>query len=132
MLLSLHVVPTICEPISSQPINSSVESHDHLLKLDSADGNSHLPVDILIGCDYYWDLVTGSICREVQGPTAIHTKLGWVLSGPTHCPEAMVNSVACVVTTHLLRVDSQPIDESAQLSEQLCSFWELELLGIHE
>ena len=135
MLLSLHVVPTICEPISSQPINASVESHDHLLKLelaDSADGNSHLPVDLLIGCDYYWDLVTGSICRGVQGPTAIHTKLGWVLSGPTHCPEAMVNSVAGVVTTHLLRVDSQPIDESAQLSEQLRSFWELESLGIHE
>ncbi len=27
--------------------------------------------DVLIGCDYYW------------GPTAIRTKLGWVLSGPT-------------------------------------------------
>lgn len=135
VLLSLYVVPTICEPILSQPITASVESHDHLLKLelaDSADGSSYLPVDILVGCDYYWDLVTGSVCRGVQGPTAIHTKLGWVLSGPTQSSEAMVQSAACVVTTHLLRVDSQPIDESAQLSEQLRSFWELESLGIRE
>ena len=83
--LSLHVVPTICEPISSQPITASAESHAHLLKLDladSADGASCLPVDILVGCDYYWELVTGGICRGEQGPTAIHTKLGWVLSGP--------------------------------------------------
>jgi len=132
--LSLHVVPTICEPISSQPILTSVEAHDHLLQLDladSADGRSRLPVDILVGCDYYWELVTGSICRGAKGPTAIHTKLGWVLSGPTQPTELAMNSAACVATTHLLRVDSQHA-ESAQLSEVLRSFWELESLGIHE
>ena len=133
-LPSLHVVPAICEPISSQPISVSVEAHDHLLRLDladSADGSSRLPVDILVGCDYYWELVTGSICRGVQGPTAIHTKLGWVLSGPTQPSETAARSATCVTTTHLLRVDSQPA-ESAQLSEVLRSFWELESLGVHE
>ena len=51
---------------SCQPITATVEVNDHLRGLDladSADGSSCLPVDILIGCDYYWDLVTGSICR---------------------------------------------------------------------
>lgn len=132
--LSLHVVPTICEPLSCQPITASVETHDHLARLDLADwadGNSRLPVDVLIGCDHYWDLVTGSICRGEKGPTAIHTKLGWVLSGPTLSSNPVVHSSACIVTTHLLRVDSQPV-ESMQLAEQLRSFWELESLGIHE
>ena len=128
---SLHVVPTICEPLSCQPITASVETNDHLMGLDladSADGNSCLPVDILIGSDYYWDLVTGSICRSEKGPTAIHTKLGWVLSGPT----LSTSSVLCSsTTTHLLRVDDKPA-ESTQLAEQLRSFWELESLGISE
>ena len=42
-----------------------------------------MPIDILIGSDYYWQLVTGSICRGTSGPVAVHTKLGWVLSGPS-------------------------------------------------
>ena len=107
--LSLHVVPTICEPLSCQPITASAEAHRHLAGLDLADwadGNSCLPVDVLVGCDHYWDLVTGSVCRGEQGPTAIHTKLGWVLSGPTLSPSPVLYSSACAVTTHLLRVDS--------------------------
>ena len=132
--LSLHVVSTICEPLSCQPITTSVEANGHLVGLDladTADGNSRLPVDILIGSDYYWDLVTGSICRSEKGPTAIHTKLGWVLSGPTLSSSSMRCSSTYITTTHLLRIDDSPT-ESTQLVEQLRSFWELESLGISE
>ena len=132
--LELHVVPTICEPLSYQPIASSVKSYDHLVSLDLADasdGSSRLPVDILIGCDHYWDLVTGSICRGREGPAAIHTKLGWVLCGPTLSSTSVEHSSACVVSTHTLRVDAQST-ESTQLVDQLRSFWELESLGICE
>ena len=132
--LSLHIVPTVCEPLSCQPIAASVEANDHLMGLDladSTDGGSHLPVDILIGCDYYWDLIMGSICRTEKRPTAIHTKLGWVLSGPTLSSNCVLCSSTSILTTHLLRVDGQPA-ESIQLAEQLRSFWVLESLGIHE
>lgn len=83
---------------------ASVETHGHLPSLDLADwadGTSPLPVDVLIGYDHYWDLVTGSICRD-EGPTAIYTKLGWVLSGPTLSPYPVEYSSACIITTHLL------------------------------
>ena len=132
--LSLHVFPTICEPLSYQPITASVEANNHLIGLDLADsddGSSRLPVDILIGCDHYWDLVTGSISRSENGPTAIHTKLGWVLSGPALSASSMLCSSTHITTTHLLQVNGQPT-ESTQLAEQLRSFWELESLGIHE
>ena len=98
---------------------------------DSDEGSSHLPVDVLIGCDHYWDLVTGSVCRTEKGPTAIHTKLGWVLFGPALQSSAMLCSSTHTTTTHLLRVESQPT-ESTQLDEQLKAFWELESLGIQE
>ena len=130
--LSLHVVPTICEPLSSQYITATVKTHDQLKKLDlaeAASSTSGLVVDVLVGCDhYYWDFVTGKICRVTD---AIHTKLGWVLSGPTPSSELVRHSSACITTTHLLYVGSQPA-ESAQLTEQLRSFWELESLGIEE
>ena len=79
MSLSLYTVSSICEPLSCQPITACVEADNHLLGLDLADtseGNVQLPIDMFIGCDYYWDLDTGSICRNERGPTAIHTKLG--------------------------------------------------------
>ena len=112
----------------ANPFSACAEENEHLLGLDladSADGNAQLPIDMLIGCDYYWDLVTGRICRNERGPTAIHTKLGWVLSGPTLSSTSTLCSTTNFSTTHLLRVDCQML-ESKQLDEQL------ESLGIHE
>lgn len=51
---------------------------------------SGLEVDVLIGSDYYWYLVTGSVVpKEYGGPTAIHTKLEWVLSGSLEAPTSV-------------------------------------------
>ena len=80
MSLSLYVVPTICKPLTGQPISMYVK-HPHVLGLqlaDSSDTALNMPIDMLIGSDYYWQLVTGSICRGTSGPIAVHTKLGWV------------------------------------------------------
>jgi len=120
MSLSLYVVPTICEPLVSQPITACIKWNQQFKGLDLADyseGDSSLPVDMLIGSDYYWDLVTGSVCRGDGGLTAVHTKLGWVLSGPT----SVKDSVQCsthLTTTHVLRADAQQ-PESVGLGEQL-------------
>jgi len=85
LFLSLYVVPVICEPLVSQPIATCVSESHHLSSLDLADysdGETSLEVDMLVGSDFYWDLVTGGVSRGIQGPVAIHTKLSWVLSGP--------------------------------------------------
>ena len=131
MTLSLYVVPSICEPIACQPVDTCVTADEHLMCLDLADptdGTSQLPVDLLIGCDYYWDLVTGSICRTESGPTAIHTKLGWVLSGPTLSSGSTRTHTA---TTHQLRVDCQ-VNDTEPLEDQLRAFWEIESFGISQ
>ena len=88
------------------------------LLADYSDGNARLEVDVLIGADYYWELATGSICDN--GPTAVHTKLDWVLSGPTSVRESMRCSMN-LLTTHVLRVGTQPL-ESTALDDQLRSF----------
>lgn len=130
LCLSLYVVPTICEPLVSQPIATCVSEGCHLASLDLADysdGETSLEVDMLVGSDFYWDLVTGGVSRGTQGPVAIHTKLGWVLSGPTSAMEP-IHSSTNLVTTHVLQVDAKPSEQDVE--EQLRSFWELESLGI--
>ena len=87
---------------------------------DHSNGKSGLQVDLLIGTDYYWDLVTGSVCRLESGLTAIHTKMGWVLSEPMS-NETTVGSTNLITNTHMLQVEMQP-SETESLDERLRSF----------
>ena len=122
---SLLVVPMICEPLIGHPISECIERNPHLASMDLADLSecgSSLNVDILIGADYYWEIVTGKVCRGRDGPTGIHTKLGWVLSGPTRFGDGNVCHTN-LATTHVLLVDTQ-------LDQCLQSFWDLETSGI--
>ena len=60
--LTLFVVPLICEPLTGQHIAFSQDHFQHLSGLtlaDPLDGPEQLEVDILIGSDQYWSLITG-------------------------------------------------------------------------
>ena len=78
--------PTICSPLPSR-VDANNYPHLHGLKLaDYSDSEDS--IDVLIGADYYWDFVTSEIVRGDFGPTAVNSKFGWLLSGPT---EAVIN-----------------------------------------
>jgi len=60
--LRLITVPSICEPLTTQPISLCLEKFEHLKQIDLADhsnGQDPLQINVLIGADYYWDLVIG-------------------------------------------------------------------------
>ena len=131
--LELFTVPTICEPLTSQPIALCTGKYGHLSQLelaDYSDGDSEMSVDILIGADHYWNLTTGRTVRGESGPVAIHTKLGWVLSGPTPFTGASPHS-ASLITSHTLHVGISTPDVKS-LDDTLRSFWELEAMGIKD
>ena len=90
-----------------------------------------MPVDVLIGSDYYWELVTGNVCRGVGGPAVIHTKLGWVLSGPSHDKFELDHWAKKLNVTYVLHADIH-FEEPCTLDDQLRAFWELEPLGIRD
>ena len=127
-------MPIICEPLVAQPIPACVNQQPHLLGLELADFSSSgvsMPVDILIGADYYWQLVTGTISRGPDGPIALHTKLGWVLSGPSSYNKADPCSMNLCVT-YALHAEAHAT-VSCACDEQLRAFWELqEALWIQE
>ena len=89
------VVPFICNLLVSQPINYARDHYDHLLGIelaDSADLGYVLEVDMLIGSDLYWSLVTRRVRRGRSGPMGVHTRIGWILSGPVDRQEVSVIS----------------------------------------
>ena len=125
------VVPRICHPLSQQPILQSQEQYAHLANLtlaDTAEACDSLEIDLLIGADCYWKLVSGRIVRGRIGPTAIHTRVGWVLSGPVQHSPVSVNLTFC--SAHALLIEASP--ELLNLDKQLNRFWELESLGVTE
>ena len=83
-------------------------------------------VDVLIGSDYYWSLVSGRVRRGSTGPIALDTKVGWILSGPAEGQNS--EETITVHPTHTLRIDT--LTESDQLEQGLKRFWDLESMGV--
>ena len=127
--VDLFVVPHICEPLTTQP--TSVSSFTHTFQgwiWPTASWMRHVrtrKIDMLMGSDIYWEFVTGEVVRGVDGPIAINTTLGWILSGPANFSVTQGLTVN-LVTTHTLRVDDGVTNKT--LDTTMRSFWELESL----
>lgn len=121
--------PVICSPL---PKRIDVTKYPHLIDLDLADRSviDKDSIDILIGSDYYWGIVTGESIHGEFGPTAINSKLGWLLSGPTE--EQYVHKISEVVLN--LIISGNPLlneaNEADEIMNMLKMFWETESIGI--
>ena len=127
--LELFSVPVICQPLTSQPIEFCKETYRYLSNLDladySEDGDS-MEVDLLIGCNYYWKFATGEIYRGEEGPVAINTRVGWILSGAV-AKEDKQKSIFSFLNAHVLKVNTY-LQQPEDLDAVLHSFWNLESL----
>ena len=132
--LTLLTVPTICEPLvgtAHKGIQAKVSSLGRYRV-----GRPRLQCrsrTILYGSDLYWTLVTGRVRRGMSGPTALETRLGWVLSGPVHGSPVQV-SCTNLTSSHVLKQEASCVrhHDLERLDLQLKRFWDLERLGIGE
>ena len=130
------VVPIVCDPVCHQPVSLTQRTYDYLSGLDLADSSTsgaELDIDVLIGSDYYWTLVTGRILRNQDGPTAIHTRLGWILPGPTVASDVMdqTDTIVNLISSHsLLSSPTEGLESKLDLDAKLKKFWDLESMGI--
>ena len=118
--------PIICSPM---PKSVDLRDHPHLLELElaeNAEGSNS--IDIFIGLDHYRDFVTGESIRGDSGPTAVTSKLGWLLSGPTKSSHSETNVVSNLVISG--ETMSSEARENNEMVEMLKRFWEVESLGI--
>ena len=85
--LSALIVPTIAAPVTI-PLTTDVFSLPHLKVLPLAHPITmaeNFEICLLVGADFYWDLVGDHIIRG-DGPTAMSSKLGYLLSRPVLLP----------------------------------------------
>ena len=128
MYIKAFTIPTICSPIANQAVDVAARSYSHLSDLPLA---SDVDIDMLTGADYFWSIVIGVVRRDEEGPVAMETKLGWVLSGIM--TENCYDSASLVnAATHCMEVLSVSEEEqqNSRLEDQLRKFWELESIGI--
>ena len=79
----------ICSAVSAK-IN--VNNYAHLQGLELADAGfvegSRQNIDVLIGSDFYFDVVSGDVVRGNSVPVALSSTFGWVLSGHASVEES--------------------------------------------
>ena len=114
-------MPTICA--SPPKATAEVTRHAHLLGLTLAEPltshNNDLSVSILIGQDHMRELIDGRIRKGDNGPVALGSHFGWILSGPS---EEGVPSANSIMTNF--------VHTSQTVKAQLEDLWELEAIGI--
>lgn len=122
------VVPIICEALRRPSVD--LNSYPHLSSLNLADteNSRHIELDVLVGSDYYWHFMSGEVITTSQGPTAVNTTLGWVLSGPVNAERDQ--GAYSTFVTHVLKVQADP--GIKMLDRKLQSFWETEAIGIFD
>ena len=81
-------------------------------------------IDILIGLDYYWTFVTDEVRRGENGPVAINSRLGCLVSGPIYD-----NNLESEEDTHAMLIATKESESVEMLVEKL---WSLDSLGIKE
>ena len=125
--VSALTFPTICAPPATAVQPPSCVELDGLELADQADTEGTDSIDILIESDHYWDIVTGEVMRG-SGPVAIHSRLGWLLSGPIQ-----QNPPHVICNLALQGPYSTPMQGSQdELISNLQHFWHTESLGKSE
>ena len=118
--ISVLMVPTIAAPLQSI-------SHTHLSNMKHLQGlrlanpltiTNSFEISLLIGADYYWQFVGDHIIHG-NGPMAVQSKLGYLLSGPLVLPTLSITS------TSALHVSSMQIDQDVNPE-----FWMMESTGV--
>ncbi|XP_036344883.1 uncharacterized protein LOC118754131 [Rhagoletis pomonella] len=80
----VHILPTIPSNIPAVPVDASI--HKHLEDLPLADSTIHIPgpIEVLVGADVWGMLLCNGVVTNRPGqPSALQTRLGWVVLGPT-------------------------------------------------
>ena len=134
--LEAVVVENISSEREPQPINDVAKQYSHLKNLKLADGwlneNNETSFELLIGLDYYWKVMTGDVIRGEEGPVALASRIGYILSGPSkgnfkgHKNEKITSNQL----TFSFRIQSE--QKENRLEDAISKFWSVESLGVEE
>ena len=115
--------PAIC---SALPNKINVIDFPHLDGLEFADQfDDNDSIDVLIGSDYYRDIVSDETVKGENGPTAVSSKFGWLLSGPLDDQTANNTVISnLIITGENDQIMFNSTRQDDHLCETLRQFWE--------
>ena len=101
----------ICPPLAREAVPPEILDSKYLRGLDMAQDYSSPnleEIDVLIGLDAYWSLVTGRIKRKKGSPIAVESILGWILQAnpDTEIPVSQHTQATSLFMTTTERVES--------------------------
>ena len=112
-------IDKICAPLQDIKIDLSKYQHLQGIKLADTYQSGKEQVDILIGADYYYKIIEGEVKngRYSDEPTAVSSKLGWILCG------SIKGQQHPTTTAMFSTVDVK------EATMSLKHFWDLESIG---
>jgi len=121
--LNVLETETICGNIPKLPAGPWIKIlRERNISVSDLNTKDDQQIDLMIGADYYAQLMTGRIVKLTPGLTALETTFGWVVMGSSEENGRKVNSnLAMNVINMFVAEDSSP--------EQL---WSLETIGIRD
>ena len=127
---SVNLIETdrICASIRREAIPVDFLECSYLRDLDLAEDytvSSNDEIDVLIGLDFYWDLVTGRIRRKKDKPIVVESILGWMLQTSSSSGGSLTqqsSATALFITA----------SEGNEINTQLKRFWEIEEIGSND
>lgn len=117
---------TISKPMKNYDRRQITELYPYVRELNLAPqcpGDIY-QLDVLIGADFYWQVIKDNIVRG-DGPTCVDSELGYILSGPVHLPQSghtylrptdSVLSILCLKTNAV----------------EVSQYWEIENMGLND
>ena len=121
-------IPFICSPLKNPNFNLLQQKYVYLKGIPLAESyplKNNESVDILVGLDYYYSIITGKIIRGCNnGPVALESILGWIVCGPSD-----IGVRENFIQTNLVST-SQSDDDALRL--ELRKFWESESSDFQE
>ena len=125
-------VPYICSPLNNPNLDAIQETFSYLKGLNLAETlpPGRLPnIEILVGLDYYYSLVSGKTIRSPRysnTPVAIESSLGWIICGHAQDFKNQNYRTLLTSTTDVINY------EQDELKNDLRYFWEIETLGVKD
>lgn len=119
MEIEATVMNTIAGELPAIPIYSEEWPHLNGIKYADPHFDRPSPIEVLLGAEAYEEILLEGISRKVNSsPTAVNSRLGWLLFGLVHNGSEKIQNQG---TKHcLVSLSSNKLDET------LRAFWEIE------
>ena len=140
--IGANIVPVISGTVQRNAMKfCSSENIQHLVSsLDLADSipseSEASSVELLIGNDYYLDILLSQKIEVQPGLYLLASKLGWILTGRTSEPYSKVNETSMLTLTYGNNLTESEVFTNVDCviprKPDLEDFWNVEAIGVHD